>query len=493
MADSTADRPQIFVSYARVDDEVAPGQSEGWVTTFVKTLRQAVNRRIGKRDACDFWMGEELQPNLDLHDQIVDRVKSSAAMLVFLSPGYLLSAWTKHELELFAAERKSRPGGSENLFVVEMDESPRPPELRDFVGYRFWETDPRSRRTRTLGFPRPRPEDLAFYDKVYTLAEDLARALKAEARRGTTNPASTESVRPAVFLAESTDEVDELRLDVRRYLEQIQMPVRPERRLPEDAQAFRAELAGELERSIVFAQLLGESRGRKLGDGHERRPAAQLAAARARGLPIVQWRSRTLNVAMIDDPEHRLLLDGPDVMATSLEEFKEEVLRRYREALAPTPPPPQPLKPELRTTVSTPSASAPLVFVNYDAVDHSVATPLAELLTGAGAAVVTPLESDDPVEVRQDVETNLAESDGVVLVYGAARATWVRAQLLQCRKAIARRAEPLRALAVLECPPLPKADLGVSLPGMLRIDATAGLAASSIQPLLQALAAGSGR
>jgi hypothetical protein len=54
-----------------------------------------------------------------------------------------------------------------------------------------------------------------------------------------------------------------------------------------------------------------------------------------------------------------------------------------------------------------------------------------------------------------------------MLLYGQTRAAWVDSQLLQARKILARRQEPLRVIVVSEAPP-PKNDErpGVKLPGM---------------------------
>ena len=93
-----------------------------------------------------------------------------------------------------------------------------------------------------------------------------------------------------------------------------------------------------------------------------------------------------------------------------------------------------------------------------------------------------------PDEIRQDLEANLLDCDGLIVVYGEIAEQWVREQLRQWRKILYRREKPLRALAVYEGPPIEKQRLGMRLPKMRIIDCRRGLQEDEVRSFLNALA-----
>jgi hypothetical protein len=110
-----------------------------------------------------------------------------------------------------------------------------------------------------------------------------------------------------------------------------------------------------------------------------------------------------------------------------------------------------------------------------------------------GLGCATPLREGDPAEIRQDLEENLSDCDGVIVVYGAVTANWARGQLRQCRKIMSKRERPLKALAVYEGPPEEKIPLDFMLPNMLLIDCRQCLVEEKLQPFLDAFKTGGTR
>ena len=64
------------------------------------------------------------------------------------------------------------------------------------------------------------------------------------------------------------------------------------------------------------------------------------------------------------------------------------------------------------------------------------------------------------------MEQNLLNCDAAIVVYGIATSNWVRSQLLEFRKIIAKRDRPLNTLAVFEGPPEEKDSIDLKLPNM---------------------------
>ncbi|MFZ4699960.1 MAG: hypothetical protein ACOYMG_07885, partial [Candidatus Methylumidiphilus sp.] len=92
-----------------------------------------------------------------------------------------------------------------------------------------------------------------------------------------------------------------------------------------------------------------------------------------------------------------------------------------------------------------------------------------------------------PADNRHDLEQNLTDCDALIVIYGMTTNTWVRGQLREAHKALARRQEPLRALAVFEGPPEQKAPLDMKIQNMKVLDYRKGISESEVRRFLDSL------
>src|SRR5262249_12249495 len=90
------DRPDLFISYARGDDQADAEGEVGWITTLKQKLENRLFRPLGQN--CDIWMDRRLATGSDLSRELEDRVRASALLLIVLSPGYLQSSWCEREM-----------------------------------------------------------------------------------------------------------------------------------------------------------------------------------------------------------------------------------------------------------------------------------------------------------------------------------------------------------------------------------------------------------
>jgi hypothetical protein len=174
--------------------------------------------------------------------------------------------------------------------------------------------------------------------------------------------------------------------------------------------------------------------------------------AAASGKPVLQWRPPELDLSAVESEEHRTVLSGTTVRAEGLESFKNNImdfLRRPKEE----PPP-------------TSQHGSALVFVNMESQDHELGRQVCDVLEGQGVGYSLPLSSGTPAEIREDLELNLENCDAVIIVYGVATIRWVRSQLLQHRKILARRTENLKAFAVFRGAAQDHVDLDLNIPGI---------------------------
>src|SRR5262249_25480525 len=137
--------------------------------------------------------------------------------------------------------------------------------------------------------------------------------------------------------------------------------------------------------------------------------AAADEAARARGLRVLRWRSREVDLDRGTNPDYRALLTGEGIQAQGVEEFKPEGLRVFDDR-AKTPAP-----------ISLPeSAEAPHVYVNAESVDRDLGRRVLDALADLGAtSALTPLVAphDAPDQIRRAQQDQLEVCDGVVLIY----------------------------------------------------------------------------
>lgn len=459
----------IFVSYAHVDDAALP-PDEGWVTQLVRRLQIQLGKQIGRSDAFSLWMDPQLSGNQPLTAEILTQLGASATILIIHSKGYQRSEWCQREKNGFLA---LAGGLASRLFVVERDQTERPAELVDRRGYRFWSADSISRKARTLGDPLLPVDQARYYDLIADLAGDIADELvRQQASRSVVVPSPLPAPPPpplaTVLLAEVTDDLEPVRDEVRRYLEQQRIRVLPGQVCyPRNASAaFTAAVDADLRDAKLFVQLLSAVAGKKASDDDRTFVRLQLERAQAAPVPLVQWRAPDLSLTGVD-PEQAVLLQGDSVHAVGLEEFKSAVVTR---ALAqPTP---------------IPVPRVGLVFVNVEHHDRSFAEDLGDLLTQLGADYVLPLRDGDPADVRADLDRNLLDCDKLMIVYGTTTPIWVREQLRYARKVLPQRSNGQPVLAIYHGPPPPKDDIGFKLANQLTIDGTGGFDTHALRTFL---------
>ncbi|HKI21763.1 MAG TPA: hypothetical protein VKA15_27980, partial [Isosphaeraceae bacterium] len=279
----------------------------------------------------------------------------------------------------------------------------RPDDLGDLKGYRFWVKDTLGRSTRTVGIPRPGPEDRGYFDQLYDLRHDLAEAL-TRLKAGADNvpmPAGV-GARPVVFLAEVTDDLDDQREEVRRYLLQAGLAVVPEGIYPRDPAAFRAAAEGDLSRAKLFVQLLSGLAGKRLPGASQSIVGLQHECAAGRGVPILQWHARGLDLASVAHPDHRTRLEGSSVVVADLQEFKSLVVQLVTDLTAP-----KPAAPRAGQDADT------LVFVNAEEADLDLAKRIGSLLLGRGIGYVLPNRSRRPAKVRKALDAHFLNCDAL--------------------------------------------------------------------------------
>jgi hypothetical protein len=485
------DKPDIFISYAHVDDEPDPAFPDrpGWVTTLVRCLEKRIAKKLGRVESYDIWRDPKLAGHVDLTPDIIGRAREAALFLLVLSPAYLASEWCRRELRIFDEAIRGRKAARGRIFVVEFDRvdpKRKLPELADVKGYRFWVEDPDTGNPETLGYPIVREKDEEYHKRVNDLCIELVRQLDAlkqcEATAAGALSEPGPDTRPHVFLAEVTEDLDTRRDAVRRHLDQAGFRVLPEAEPPhDDAEAYRAAVDSDLPKCVAFVQLLSATPGRRFRGSEVSYVALQLQRAALARKPVLQWRSRQLDTGSEEIPEdHRQRLIGPTVAATDLSEFQSLVVETVKKITEPAAKEPDNL---------TAANGDKLVFVDAEETDIDAARAIIGIFEARGIGALPPVRGTTPESIRAALRTRMLACDGMVLVHGS-NPDWPILQWTHFRKLKAEREAPNCAIGLCDLPPpekVMKVTDVLQLPSAHVIDCRDGLIADKFAAFLGAL------
>jgi tetratricopeptide (TPR) repeat protein len=116
-------RYDLFVSYARKDNQPsAPGQP-GWITAFVAKL-QRTHRQFTPEDLSIFFDKDDIRVAQDWEMRIKSSLRDSNLLLACISPSYFASEWCHREWELYAQHELDRAVGGEGVNPVYFIEVP---------------------------------------------------------------------------------------------------------------------------------------------------------------------------------------------------------------------------------------------------------------------------------------------------------------------------------------------------------------------------------
>lgn len=273
----------------------------------VKTLGTALKQR-----GLSVWLDEwELQPGLTWQNGLENIISScGAATVCFGRSG--IGPWEVPEMEAllirFIKERKT--GTIVPIIPVLLPGAPLEVKLPVFLEAFTW--------------------------------VDLRRGLTAEGLErlqwGITGKKPWEK-KASVCLAKVTPDLRKARETVANYLTSAQLNVLPTKPYSTDATRFLPALEAHLDQADVFVQILGEAYADRTDELPEGEEVAQLRLAQQRGKKVLQWRHQSVDVDAIEDPSHRELVGGANVICNDLVEFAKlvaEQTQRLHEVRAPT-------------------------------------------------------------------------------------------------------------------------------------------------------------
>lgn len=384
--------PSIFISYAHVDNQLATGEANGWVTNLVTNIRQGVSRKIGRAENFELWMDFRLKGNTSVTPEIRNQLKQADVIVIFLSPGWIASPWCQEEFDLFCQFNENIEN---KVYVVEIDtidKTEQPKYFNDLRKYKFW-VKTEKERTKQFGWPVPLISDKNYYDLLAELSEDIAVELKIIINNDIDH--QTETI--TVYVAPVLEPLYEQRKTLINELKQFNIKT-----IPTSNDLGLLKLSENMKRDLeicsCFIQLLDENYSLGLY-------ADQYQLGTNSGLPIIQWRSKNLNLSTIENIKQRELLEGKNVVASSLTDFSKSVINLISEETNPED------KSFEEKNIKE------MIFVHTGQQDFKLAELIAGKLRSIGYGIALPRYNGNSITIRKSIERGFQSCNILLMLY----------------------------------------------------------------------------
>jgi cellulose biosynthesis protein BcsQ len=445
----------IFISYAHIDDSPMFGSMSGWVDLFHERLQMRLAQLLGREPR--IWRDRKLGGNDLFSDGTAIELANAGILILILSPRYLQSSACRRELEDFLrlADRDGlRVNDKHRVFKVMKTYVPleeHPPELRDLLGYEFYERDAGSGRVREFDYEiaAQGKKDQRYWDRFEDLAWDIQEVITRLEDR---EPRSPGPPAATVYLAETTSDLTEERNKVKRELQQYGHQVLPDEQLPLAAPALEEAVRNFLKRSQLSVHLIGAHYG-IIPEMETERSVVRLQLELATEHDHDSEFSRLIWIPpglqpqderqqkFIGDLQHSFTSDNSELLQVKLEDLKTIIQTKLARRLRPKP---------LQTEIRRPT----LLYLICDQLDTDAVEPLRDCLFDRGYEVILPLREGSEAEVLEDHKENLLVCDAVLIFQGRASEVWLRMKLRELLKLPGYgRTTPLLGKAVYLGPP----------------------------------------
>lgn len=238
--------------------------------------------------------------------------------------------------------------------------------------------------------------------------------------------------RATIFLGEVTPELATQRDELKRFLEQQDVRILPDRAYVNVQQSLDEDLS----KCNLFVQLLNDN-----SNNIEHYQQFQYKCAKAAKLRDCRWYAQDLRNITDSIQRHSLEVQ----MTIRFDEFKKDLLSAILAKPEETPK---------RNVENT------LVFVNAASADMEVARHIEDFLGKEQINCRLPLSpSSEPADIRKNLEDNLLNCDAVIVPYDNTSVNEVCEKIRHCRKMQADRDKPLKIIAVCDKPSINKPSL----------------------------------
>ena len=465
----------VFISYAHNDNDLFATEQQGWVAQLHCDLQKRVTGYLGAN--ATLWRDQDnIRNNEDFENVILKRLVKTATLLAVISPSFMEREWCIRELTEFASLAERSFGmhiddETLRIFKVEkihVDPSVLPTPLQRAEGYKFY------------GDHEFRPilgGDYLnrYFEKMDELARDIAGVLKGLARKGsgTDQAAAPRLATPSsvVYLAETTSDLADQAYEIRQDLKSRGFTVLPSSDLPNEAKQLSDKAQEYLTRSVLSIHLIGKNYG-VVPEGESDKSKAwlqnDLAMKRGSDPSFVRLVWLVNNGDGPSDARQQHFLDylreDPDaqkgmelLQKKKLEDLKwilQQKLRAIQEKKNPSSETTSIFRGS--TVPQAKDTSQPLrIYIICDQSDRNSSSlvGLKKFLFGRGYEPILPSDNENERDALQEHGDNLTICDAALIFYGQASERWLNTKLMDFRKVLSRRTQPVLAKAIYMAPP----------------------------------------
>jgi hypothetical protein len=427
----------IFLSYARVDDQRDPGQSKGWVELFHEYLEMELSRQIGRMGMIDIWRDRrELASSSYFDAEIQKQINRSAIFLSLTSNGYLHpQSYCLKELQWFYQKAQTgNPVGLSvdnrsrifNVLLYNIPPDRWPAEYAGTSGQPFHD----AQRPTDPGAPVPPNEDL-FKDNLRKLVRELFEMLEAVKRavepRAAPQPAPVADDAFTVYLADTADSLRAVRKRVVNELEQGGVRVVSNIPPPYPAQQHEEAVTAAVAGAHLAVHLLNDVAGREIDDDPGKsyvQKQVEISLEHAKSQFI--WVPKTLDVQAIeDDDAYRDFLDGLENGRRAEAKYnfiRESPASISREILARIK--------QLEEAVAVPEGAPSAALLDTHLKDQLHALDLSRFLLERSVISYINPEGDNPQKNIKLFQEMLKRVSVLVIIYGQVAGEWVHERLV---------------------------------------------------------------
>ena len=433
----------IFISYAHVDNELELYiEKERFVSSFKQHLENCLASRFGRKEYFKIWFDQErLDGNAYLSEEIKKEIEKSDFFIPVLSTGYIESNWCKEELDIYI---KTHPKEEySNIFplqLVTFDKNQKPDDIKDIIGFSL-----------TKKFP----ERKEFLKLVDDMAEKITKYTKYERKE---DNKETIKSKESIFLADVTDDLEDKRQEIERYLIDFGYEVYPKYDYSLSADEFKKTTRDDIKKCKLFIQLIGKIKGKRPVDLEEGYIKAQFDIAKDEKIEILQWSDNNLDIKDIEDTIQKELLSSEFLIKTNLQDFKKRIISKLNDLE----------KKEVKVKQIDSCKKMQDVFINAVKEDKNIAEQIMEVLSKNCFAETLPYDED--ISVREIIEDSVVSCHYYILIFGNAKKEWVNGQLRHFKKLYRKRKEDIKSVIVCKTPPKSDKSVTIKFPFLKQIE-----------------------
>jgi hypothetical protein len=440
----------IFISYARIDDDPVPGTDFHWVEHFEQRLNHAFTRVFGERGLVRVWRDTgEIGGNTYFEEAIQEGVNKSALFLALFSNSYLRRDFCRRELQEFYRKTQGEPyglkiGSLSRLFNVRLQEVSQrdwPDELEEREGFKFHDD---SELGETL---KPGAAfDAQFRELVVKLVHTLRAFKTAIVEQQQKEEAAAARAARTVFLSHTEGSMRELSGRIARELEEEGVNVITRVPPPYETSAHESRVIAGLGSADLAVHMLDGAPGLEMQDDTTKFYSCEqvrLGLLHAKSQLI--WVPDTVKIESVENDAHGRLLGALEKRdAEALSRMGLDAAARARLGLPAynfVHEPKDSLKRIILDKLDEAARAGqwveggveddapPVAVIDTHLKDTRFANDLGEFFTGRGVEVRIIPEGDGPRGNDLRFESALKQASIFFVVFGQVAVEWVRARL----------------------------------------------------------------